>query len=126
MVVRLSEGEEIVPTQRSVMETFPALTDVLFGVVRVLEAPRQDDLVEELLITRGGRFYCDNVDLASPAGWAVFEESRLGFKPNERPSQISKCSTKPEIETFLKRAGFADVRVDGRLDFWVYGWGSKP
>ena len=59
MVVRLSEGEEIVPTQRSVMETFPALTDVLFGVVRVLEAPRQDDLVEELLITRGGRFYCD-------------------------------------------------------------------
>jgi SAM-dependent methyltransferase len=74
----------------------------------------------------GGRFYCDNVDLASPQGWRVFDESRKQFKPHERPSQISKCSTKPEIETFLNRAGFSDVRVEGRLDFWVYGWGTKP
>ena len=73
----------------------------------------------------GGRFYCDNVDLASEKGWAVFEDS-LRFPAGERPAQISKCSTKPEIETFLKRAGFADVRVEGRLDFWVYGWGRKP
>lgn len=74
----------------------------------------------------GGRFYCDNVDLASPAGWRVFEESRRQFKPMERPAQISKCSTLPEIETYLKRAGFADVQVASRLDFWVYGWGTKP
>jgi SAM-dependent methyltransferase len=84
----------------------------------VLEAKR--------VLRPGGRFYCDNVDLASPAGWAVFEESRLRFKPKERPAQISKCSTRPEIETFLNRAGFADARVAGRLDFWVYGWGTKP
>ena len=77
-------------------------------------------------IKPGGRFYCDNVDLASPAGWAVFEESRLRFKPSERPSQISKCSTQPEIETFLRRAGFDNVKVAGRLDFWAYGWGTKP
>lgn len=73
----------------------------------------------------GGRIYCDNVDLASEQGWAVFEESAR-FAPNLRPAQISKCSTKPEMETLLKRAGFADVQVAGRLDFWVYGWGRKP
>ena len=66
------------------------------------------------------------MDLASPAGWAVFEESRKTFKPKDRPAQISKCSTQPEIEAFLKHAGFADVRVAGRLNFWVYGSGTKP
>jgi SAM-dependent methyltransferase len=84
----------------------------------ILEAKR--------VLKPGGRFYCDNVDLASPRGWAVFEESRRTFKPSERPPQISKCSTQPEIEAFLKHAGFADVHVAGRLDFWVYGWGVKP
>jgi len=74
----------------------------------------------------GGRFYCDNVDLASSAGWQVFEESRRHFQPQARPPQISKCSTQPEIETFLKQAGFIDVRVEGRSDFWVNGWGTKP
>ena len=62
--------------------------------------------------------------------WAGFSGSRLASlsSPNAAvaPAQISKCSTKPEIEAFLKRAGFAEVRVDGRLDFWVYGWGVMP
>jgi ubiquinone/menaquinone biosynthesis C-methylase UbiE len=74
----------------------------------------------------GGRFYCDNIDLASPKGWEVFDYSRRRFRPDKRPAQISKCSTQPEIETFLQRAGFADVKVAGRLDFWVYGSGRKP
>lgn len=84
----------------------------------VLEAKR--------VLKPGGRFYCDNVDIASGAGWAVFEESRRTFQPKERPAQISKCSSQPELETFLKRAGFADVKVAGRLDFWAYAWGVKP
>jgi SAM-dependent methyltransferase len=83
----------------------------------VLEAKR--------VLKPGGRFYCDNVDLASGRGWAVFEESRLQFKPHERPSQISKCSTQSELKTFLDRAGFGDVHVAGRLDFWAYAWGVK-
>ena len=33
----------------------------------------------------GGRFYCDNVDLASPAGWAVF--NRLAT-PATRPRNV--------------------------------------
>jgi SAM-dependent methyltransferase len=84
----------------------------------VLEAKR--------VLKPGGRFYCDNVDLASPAGWAVFEESRLRFAPGDRPAQISKCSTQPELEAFLKHAGFLDVHVAGRLDFWAYAWGICP
>ncbi|MEY2879374.1 MAG: hypothetical protein RLZZ15_1754 [Verrucomicrobiota bacterium] len=84
----------------------------------ILEAKR--------VLKPGGRFYCDNVDLASPAGWAVFEESRKTFSPRERPAQISKCSTQPEIAAFLRHAGFVDAHVAGRLDFWVYGWGKKP
>lgn len=84
----------------------------------VLEAKR--------VLKPGGRFYCDNVDIGSEAGWAVFEESRKTFSPRERPAQISKCSSQPELEAFLNHAGFADVKVAGRLNFWAYAWGVKP
>lgn len=104
--------------------------DVVYTTVVFMHLEEWDRyayVLEALRVLKpGGRFYCDNVDLASPAGWRVFEESRLHFKPGERPSQISKCSTQPEIETFLRRAGFGDVNVATRLDFWVYGWGRKP
>ncbi len=107
-----------------------ASVDVVYTTVVFMhleEWDRYNYVLEAMRVLKpGGRFYCDNVDLASPAGWAVFEESRLSFPPKERPAQISKCSTQPEIETFLKRAGFEDVHVAGRLDFWVYGWGKKP
>ncbi|MDP3073376.1 MAG: class I SAM-dependent methyltransferase [Opitutaceae bacterium] len=106
-----------------------ASVDVVYTTVVFMhleEWDRYNYVCEAMRVLKpGGRFYCDNVDLASPAGWAVFKES-LSFKPGERPSQISKCSTHPEIETFLKHAGFADVQVAGRLNFWVYGWGRKP
>ncbi len=107
-----------------------ASVDVVYTTVVFMhleEWDRYNYVLEAMRVLKpGGRFYCDNVDLASERGWAVFEESRLRFKPHERPSQISKCSTKPELETFLTRAGFADVKVTGRLDFWVCGWGVKP
>lgn len=103
--------------------------DVVYSTVVFMhleEWDRYNYVLEAKRVLRpGGRFYCDNVDLASPRGWAVFEDSRLQFRPSERPSQISKASTKPEIETFLRRAGFADVNVANRLDFWVYGWATK-
>jgi len=50
----------------------------------------------------------------------------LSRKAPPRSAQISKCSTQPELETFLRCAGFTDVRVAGRLDFWAYAWGVKP
>jgi SAM-dependent methyltransferase len=100
-------------------------TTVVF--MHLEEWDRYGYMLEAMRVLKpGGRFYCDNVDLASAKGWAVFEENRLLFKPHERPAQITKCSTQPEIEAFLRHAGFANVRVAGRLDFWVYGWGKKP
>jgi SAM-dependent methyltransferase len=73
----------------------------------------------------GGRFYCDNADIASEEGWAMFEEVRKSFHPSRRPPQTSRCSSVPEIETFLKRAGFEGVNVATR-PMWVYGWSRKP
>jgi SAM-dependent methyltransferase len=106
-----------------------ASVDVVYTTVVFMHLEEWDRYAYMLEAVRvlkpGGRFYCDNVDLASTKGWEVFEESRKRFLPKERPAQISKCSTKPELETFLRRAGFTDVRVEGRLDFWVYGWGRK-
>lgn len=107
-----------------------ASVDVVYTTVVFMhleEWDRYNYMLEAFRVLRpGGRFYCDNVDLASPLGWEVFEQSRKTWPPHERPPQISKCSTRPELETFLRRAGFADVRIDGRLDFWIYGWGVKP
>lgn len=82
----------------------------------VLEAKR--------VLKPGGRFYCDNADIASEEGWAMFEASRR-IVPSARPSHISKCSSVPEINAFLNRAGFVDVKVATR-PMWVYGCGVKP
>ena len=123
--VRLQEvsGYDLRPIPEASVDV--AYTTVVF--MHLEEWDRYNYVLEAKRVLKpGGRFYCDNVDLASPSGWAVFEESRQRFAPGERPAQISKCSTQPEIETFLKRAGFAEVHVAGRLDFWVYGWGICP
>jgi ubiquinone/menaquinone biosynthesis C-methylase UbiE len=72
----------------------------------------------------GGRFYCDNMNIASDEGWAVFEEGWRLVR-SERPPQISKFSSVPEFETYLQRTGFIDIHVATR-PMWVYGWGTKP
>ena len=103
--------------------------DVVYTTVVFMHLEEWDRYVyvrEAMRVLRpGGRFYCDNVDLASEKGWAVFEDS-LRFPPGARPAQISKCSTQPELRAFLDHAGFAEVNVAGRLDFWAYAWGVKP
>ncbi len=107
-----------------------ASVDVVYTTVVFMhleEWDRYNYVLEAMRVLKpGGRFYCDNVDIASEAGWAVFEESRKTFAPKERPAQISKCSSQPELQAFLKQAGFADVKVAGRLNFWAYAWGTKP
>ncbi|MEY4940430.1 MAG: hypothetical protein RIQ93_2165 [Verrucomicrobiota bacterium] len=107
-----------------------ASVDVVYSTVVFMhldEWDRYSYVLDAMRVLKpGGRIYCDNVDLASPKGWAVFEESRKMFKPTERPPHLSKCSTQPELETFLRQAGFTDVHVKGRLDFWAYAWGRKP
>src|SRR5207248_280503 len=82
----------------------------------VLEAAR--------VLRPGGRLYVDNVNLCSDEGWAVFEAHRR-FPPDARPPHITECSTPQELETYLKRAGFAEIqsRVEG---LFVRVWGHKP
>lgn len=71
----------------------------------------------------GGRFFCDNINLASRQGWELFLAS-AAFPVMARPAHLSRCSTVPEIETFLRKAGFSDVRTD-TPELFVQGWGVK-
>lgn len=105
-----------------------ASVDVVYTTVVFMhleEWDRYTYVLEAMRVLKpGGRFYCDNADIASDAGWAMFEESRK-IAPASRPPQISKCSSVPEIQAFLTRAGFVDVKVATR-PMWVYGSGVKP
>ena len=71
----------------------------------------------------GGRFYCDNANLDSDDGWAVFQSSAQ-FPPGSRPLHLSRCSTTTELSVYLRRAGFHDVRT-GTAGVWAMAWGVK-
>ena len=72
----------------------------------------------------GGKLYVDNLNLCSDAGWASFE-IHSQFAPAERPDHISVCSTPQELQEYLKRAGFEDIRTQPG-DELVAVWGRKP
>jgi ubiquinone/menaquinone biosynthesis C-methylase UbiE len=81
----------------------------------VLEAAR--------ILRAGGRVYLDNANLCSDEGWVVFEAHRR-LAPKNRPAHMGECSTPQELETYLQRAGFRDVRLrTGEL--FVRAWGVK-
>jgi SAM-dependent methyltransferase len=71
----------------------------------------------------GGRFFVDNFNLCSDDGWKVFDTHRQ-IPPPHRPAHISKSSTPQEIEAYLRRAGFVDVRIRER-GYWVQGYAIK-
>ncbi len=72
----------------------------------------------------GGRFFCDNTNLLTEDGWAIFEQNRTGYHPLERPAFINKCSTPQELEAYLQHAGFNQVSTRAR-HLWVDAWGVK-
>ncbi|MBI5381813.1 MAG: class I SAM-dependent methyltransferase [Opitutae bacterium] len=76
------------------------------------------------ILKPGGRFFCDNANLASDEGWNLFLAS-AAFPPSNRPQHLSRCSTVPEIDCFLRRAGFQEVQTK-TTGVWVFGWGVKP
>jgi SAM-dependent methyltransferase len=76
------------------------------------------------VLRTGGRIYADNINLCSDGGWKVFETHRA-FSPANRPPHMTQNSTPQEIETYLKRAGFAEVRMRTDDD-WIRAWGIKP
>jgi ubiquinone/menaquinone biosynthesis C-methylase UbiE len=64
-----------------------------------------------------GRIYVDNIKLCSDGGWKVFEAHRA-MLPAKRPPHMTENSTPQEIETYLRRAGFSNVRMR-TSDDWV-------
>jgi SAM-dependent methyltransferase len=73
----------------------------------------------------GGRVYVDNYTLLGDDGWQFFLEHFEGIHPLDRPANISKSSTPQELEVYLRRAGFVDVR--GRsADMFTWAWARKP
>ena len=72
----------------------------------------------------GGRIYVDNINLCADGGWKVFETHRA-FSPGNRPPHMTQNSTPQEIETYLKRAGFDEVRIRTDDD-WIRASGIKP
>jgi len=106
-----------------------ASVDVVYCTVVFMhldEWDRYNYVLEAHRILRpGGRIYIDNFSLCSDEGWGVFETHRTLFRPEQRPSHISKSSTPQELETYLRRAGFVDVQGTSQGQMVRY-WGVKP
>jgi ubiquinone/menaquinone biosynthesis C-methylase UbiE len=73
----------------------------------------------------GGRMFVDNINLLSDEGWAVFLRHKEQFHPRARPPSISKTSTPQELDTYFRRAGFANVRQK-EAGVWIITYGIKP
>lgn len=71
----------------------------------------------------GGRLYVDNFNLLTDEGWKLFSDL-LAVDPSTRPANVSRHSTPQELETYLTRAEFEDIRVrTGGL--WVTAIGRR-
>src|SRR5204863_2029911 len=85
---------------------------------------RYNYILEAFRVLRpNGRVYVDNINLCSDGGWRAFETHRA-MLPATRPPHMTQNSTPQEIETYLGRAGFADVRIRTDDD-WVRASGMK-
>src|SRR2546421_11237870 len=105
-----------------------ASVDVVYCTVvfRHLESWDRYNCISEAfrVLRTGGRIYVDNINLCSDGGWKVFETHRA-FSPSDRPPHMTQNSTPQEIETYLKRAGFDDVRMRTDDD-WIRASAIKP
>jgi SAM-dependent methyltransferase len=105
-----------------------ASVDVVYCTVVFmhLEAwDRYNYVLEAFRVLRpNGRIYVDNINLCSDGGWKVFETHRA-MSPANRPPHMTQNSTPQEIETYLTRAGFSDVRIRTNDD-WIRASGMKP
>ena len=106
-----------------------ASVDVVYCTVVFMhldEWDRYNYVLEARRVLRpDGRVFIDNFSLCSDEGWGVFEAHRKTLQPHERPPHISKSSTPQELETYLRRAGFASVQGQSERQIVRY-WGVKP
>ncbi len=73
----------------------------------------------------GGRCYFDNFSLDSEHGWNVFTEGAR-YPLERRPAHLSMSSSREELGTYLRRAGFTDVRVHDLPNELIAATGRKP
>jgi SAM-dependent methyltransferase len=73
------------------------------------------------ILKPGGTLYVDNFDLAT--AWSFFEQHRR-VPPESRPTQMSKSSTREELQLYFEHAGFDDIRVTAE-DGWLMAVGTK-
>ena len=86
---------------------------------------RYNYVLEAFRVLRpNGRIYVDNINLCSDGGWKVFEIHRA-FSATNRPPHMTQNSTPQEIETYLSRAGFSDMRIRTDDD-WIRASAVKP
>jgi ubiquinone/menaquinone biosynthesis C-methylase UbiE len=120
---------DVVETSGYDLASFPdASRDMVYCTVVFMHLDEWDrfSYIKEAwrVLRPGGRFFCDNINLLTDDGWAIFEKICRTFKPLERPPHVSRCSTPQELETYLRRAGFADVHSRTR-HLWVDAWAVK-
>jgi len=85
---------------------------------------RYNYILEAFRVLRAnGRIYVDNINLCSEGGWKVFE-THHAMSPATRPPHMTQNSTPQELETYLTRAGFCDVRIHTDDD-WIRASGVK-
>jgi len=73
----------------------------------------------------GGRCYFDNFTLDSAHGWNVFMEGAR-YPLERRPAHLSMSSSREELGVYLRKAGFADVRVVDLPNELIAATGRKP
>ena len=69
----------------------------------------------------GGRAYFDNFSLTTNEGWRIF---KAHYEMDDRPSQISRSSTKEELKEYLIRSNFVKVNTDTD-EHWAIAVGEK-
>lgn len=73
----------------------------------------------------GGRCYFDNFSLDSDHGWNVFMEGSR-YPLERRPAHLSMSSSREELGVYLRKAGFADVRIHDLPNELIAATGRKP
>jgi hypothetical protein len=65
--------------------------------------------------------YVDNMNLLSEPGWKIFRQVADEYHPLLRPPHVSKMSTPDQLQMYLTRTGFVDVKIGTTRTSWSAG-----
>jgi SAM-dependent methyltransferase len=94
--------------------------------MHLLEWDRYRYVEEAYRVLRpGGHCYFDNFHLGSATGWELFHAG-ASLPLDSRPAHISMSSTREELRTYLRKAGFEDIRIYELPNDLLAAVGRKP